>query len=96
MNLKALFWNVRSVRTQNSFHRIQMLHRFFIIALMQPFQRVYQIQRYKRKLGMQYVNYNINGKIWTFIKDQINVTDSSNTEQQLSLYLDFLETVINW
>lgn len=54
MNLKALFWNVRSVRTENSFHRIQILHKhhnFCIIAFMEPFQGVNQIQKYMRKLG---------------------------------------------
>ncbi|KAG5586097.1 hypothetical protein H5410_046531, partial [Solanum commersonii] len=31
------------------------------------------IQSFKRKLGMKYVNYNINGKIWVFIQDHIHV-----------------------
>jgi len=100
---KALFWNIRSVRTHNAFHRVQMLHRhhkFFLIALLEPFQDVRQIQKYKRRLGMQYVNYNANGQIWIFINEQIQVGVVSDSDQQLSLQLtmadgrQFLVTVI--
>ncbi|KAH0682719.1 hypothetical protein KY290_021318 [Solanum tuberosum] len=48
------------------FHRVQMLHRhhkFVLIALMEPFQDARNIQKYKRRLAMQYVNYNANGQI---------------------------------
>ncbi|KAG5590749.1 hypothetical protein H5410_041263 [Solanum commersonii] len=92
MIIKALFWIVRSVRTQHSFHRIQMLHKyhnFAIIALMEPFQEARNIHKYKRRLGMQYANYNINGKIWVFIQDHIQVGVLSDTEQQLTLQLNF-------
>lgn len=73
MMIKALFWNVRSIRTQNSFHRIQMLnrhHKFSIIALMETFQNKDQIQRFKRRLGMTYTNYNQNGKFWFLFKNK--------------------------
>ncbi|KAG5631193.1 hypothetical protein H5410_002910 [Solanum commersonii] len=95
MKLKALVWNVRSIRTQNSFHRIQMLHRyhkFSIIALMEPFQDVRHIHKYKRRLGMQYANYNQNGKIWVFIQEHVHVGVLSDSEQQLSLQLQYQET----
>lgn len=90
MSLKALFWNVRSVKTQNSFHRIQMLnrhHQFSIIALMEPFQNVMQIPKYKSRLRMSYANYNQNGKIWVFIQDHIQVDVILDAEQQLTLRL---------
>ncbi|XP_049385889.1 uncharacterized protein LOC125850006 [Solanum stenotomum] len=90
MTVKALFWNIRSVNTQNAFHRVQMLnrhHKFDIIALMEPFQDARHIQRYKRRLGMSYVNYNNNGQIWVFVKEHIHVGIISDTEQQLSLQL---------
>ncbi|KAG5585574.1 hypothetical protein H5410_046008 [Solanum commersonii] len=73
---KALFWNIRSLRTQNVFHRVQMLnrhHKFTLIALMELFQDTRQLQSYKRRLGMRYVNYNTNGQIWVFIKECISV-----------------------
>lgn len=66
MMLKTFFWNIRSVRTHHSFYRVQMLHshhKFGVIALMEPFQDVSQLQKYKRKLGMQYANCNLNGQI---------------------------------
>lgn len=94
MMMNTLFWNVRSVRSQNSFHRIQMLHRHHnlsIIALMAPFQRTDNIQRYKRRLGMEYANHNCKGKIWVFIYDQFQVEVLSDSEQMLTLSLKFLE-----
>lgn len=66
MKMKVLFWNVRFVRTQNSFYRIQLLQKFYkfsIISLMEPFQDRRQIHKYKRRLGLDYANYNSNGKI---------------------------------
>ncbi|KAK4726805.1 hypothetical protein R3W88_031722 [Solanum pinnatisectum] len=62
-------------------------HKFMLIALMKPFQDTTHIQRFKRRLGMQYVNYNANGKIWVFINSNIHVDVISNTRQQLSLLL---------
>ncbi|KAH0776353.1 hypothetical protein KY290_007764 [Solanum tuberosum] len=44
-------------------------HKFILIALMEPFQDTRQLQCYKRRLGMRYVNYNTNGQIWVFIKE---------------------------
>lgn len=52
MMMKALFWNMKSVRTQHSFHRIQILykyHDFSIIALIEPFQEVWTIHKYKKR-----------------------------------------------
>lgn len=41
MMMKAFIWNIRLVKTQQAFHRLQILHRHHIstlIALMDPFQ----------------------------------------------------------
>lgn len=86
MKYKALFWNIRSVKTQNTFHRVQMLnkhHNFFLITLMETFQDTTHIQ----ETGMKYVNYNQNGQIWVFIKEHIQVGVISDTDQQLTLHL---------
>jgi len=56
---------------------------------MEPFQNNRQVQKYKRRLGMQYVNYNSNGQIWVFIEERIHVGVVSDTEQQLTLHLSF-------
>ncbi|KAG5600400.1 hypothetical protein H5410_031770 [Solanum commersonii] len=60
-------------------------------ALMAPFQRTNNIQRYKRRLGMEYANHNCKGKIWVFIYDQFQVEVLSDSEQMLTLSLKFLE-----
>lgn len=70
-------------------------HKFAIIGLMEPFQGVDQILKYKMKLGMKNANYIRNGKIWIYIQDFIKVTVISDIEPRLSLNLDFLETIIN-
>ncbi|KAG5591021.1 hypothetical protein H5410_041535 [Solanum commersonii] len=67
---------------------------------MEPFQDTTHIQRFKRRLGMQYVNYNNNGQIWIFIREHIQVGVISDSEQQLTLHLtmedgqQFLTTVV--
>ncbi|KAG5599444.1 hypothetical protein H5410_030814 [Solanum commersonii] len=73
-----------SVRTQYSFHRVQIPHRhhkFMMIVLIEPFQNFRQIQRYKRRLGMQYVNYNVNGKISIFVNQHIQVEIVSHSKE---------------
>ncbi|KAH0679358.1 hypothetical protein KY284_020443 [Solanum tuberosum] len=54
-------------------------HKFDLVALMEPFQETRQIQQFKRILGMAYANYNFNGKIWLFVKEDIQVEGSSFT-----------------
>jgi len=90
MSYKALFWNIMSVRTQQTFHRVQMLHRhhkFLMIALMKPLQSTKQLQRYKRRIAMPYANYNTNGKIWVFVNHHIQVGVVADSDQQLTLQL---------
>lgn len=88
--MKALIWNIRSVRSQHAFQRVQMLHnfhKFALVALLEPFQPVTCINRYKRRLRMPMVTHNINGKIWVFTNDGCDVTVVNNTEQQLTALL---------
>lgn len=69
-----------------------MLHRhykFMMIALMKPYKNVTQIQRYKRRLGMQYVN--VNGKTCVFVNQHIQVWVVSDSEQQLTLHLTLVD-----
>ncbi|XP_015160507.1 uncharacterized protein [Solanum tuberosum] len=54
---------------------------------MEPFQDARHIQRYKRRLGMNYVNYNVNGQIWVFVREHVHVGVISDSEQQLTLQL---------
>ncbi|XP_060202481.1 uncharacterized protein LOC132630915 [Lycium barbarum] len=92
MIVKTLFWNIRSVKSQQAFHRVQMLnkhHKFFLIALMEPFQHQRQIQQYRRKLGMPYANSNCNGKIWFFVQHNVEVEVLLDTEQSITVKLNF-------
>ncbi|KAH0758309.1 hypothetical protein KY290_021802 [Solanum tuberosum] len=52
-----------------------------------PFQDNRHIQKFKRRLGMQYVNYNSNGQIWVFVKENIQVGVILDTTQQITLQL---------
>lgn len=90
MMMKELIGNIKSVKSQRAFHKVQMLHRhhkFIFIALMEPFQQVRYIQKYKIRLGMAQANANSNRKIWYFVKEGIEVEIISNTNQQVTLKL---------
>ncbi|KAG5631299.1 hypothetical protein H5410_003016 [Solanum commersonii] len=56
---------------------------------MEPFQEIRQIPHFKKRLGMAYANYNINGKIWLFVKEDIQVEVVSDSEQQLTIEMLF-------
>ncbi|KAG5568398.1 hypothetical protein H5410_064588, partial [Solanum commersonii] len=49
--MKALIWNIRSVKSQHAFQRVQMLHNvhnFSFIGLLEPFQHSRHINKYRR------------------------------------------------
>lgn len=60
---KIVFWNIRSVNTQNSFERLTDLKRrnkYAYIALLEPpFQGPQQIDEYEKKLKMENVVVNL-------------------------------------
>lgn len=64
-----LFWNIRSVHTQNAFGRLIDLHRqhhYLFIALMEPFRDRRDLDQYKRQLSFDNAMVNCSGKIWVF------------------------------
>jgi len=66
---KALFWNIRSVRSHKALDRLIDLnkrHRYKYIALMEPFQGPHELEQYKRRLGFQNAFCNCSAKIWIF------------------------------
>ncbi|XP_060210656.1 uncharacterized protein LOC132637608 [Lycium barbarum] len=92
MIVKSLFWNIRSVKSQQAFHRVQMLnkhHKFFLVALMEPYQHQRQIHKYRRRLGMPYANSNCNGKIWLFVQHNVDVEVLLDTKQSITVKLQF-------
>lgn len=84
--MKALIWNIRSVKSQKSFQRVQMLHNFYtfgFLALLEPFLHVRTINRYRRRLKMPFVTHNSNRKVQVFTNHVFDTTIVSNTDQQL-------------
>ncbi|XP_060181187.1 uncharacterized protein LOC132610801 [Lycium barbarum] len=62
-------------------------HKFVLIAVTKPFQNSRNIQRYKRRLGMNFAGYNCNGKIWYFVEDGVDVEVLMDTDQQVTIKL---------
>ncbi|OIT21068.1 hypothetical protein A4A49_61788, partial [Nicotiana attenuata] len=84
MMIKTLIWNIRSIKTQQAFQRVvnmQKEHGFFIVALMEPFQKKKFIDKYKRRLGMEAAISNVNGKIWLFFDAVVEWDLLIDTEQ---------------
>ncbi|KAG5595376.1 hypothetical protein H5410_036608 [Solanum commersonii] len=93
--MKARIWNIRSVRTQNAFQRVQMLHgfhKFNFVALMEPFQHVRCLNRFNRRLRMTKGYANNNGKIRLFVNHGFDVVKMRNSEQQLTVHIRNLAT----
>lgn len=75
--MKALVWNSRSVKSQQVFERVQMLHRFHkitFIDLMELFQLARHINKYKRRVKMNLAISNCNDKIWLFTNHNVIAT----------------------
>ncbi|XP_075086274.1 uncharacterized protein LOC142168985 [Nicotiana tabacum] len=53
---------------------------------MEPWQDINKLEEYRRKLGIHFAYANVNGKIWAFIDEDIDV-DMMNMEQQMTLKL---------
>lgn len=80
------------MKTHQAFHRVQMLHKynkFTLIAFMESFQRTTQVERYKRRLGMQSGGCNCTGQIWNFVDHNVEVEVIMNIEKQVTLNLLF-------
>ncbi|XP_075076865.1 uncharacterized protein LOC142163474 [Nicotiana tabacum] len=67
-----------------SYTSVQREYGFYIIALMEPFLNCRHIQKYKRRLGMEAVMSNVNGKIWLFFVSIIKWEVMMDTEQQVT------------
>ncbi|KAH0705857.1 hypothetical protein KY285_010386 [Solanum tuberosum] len=92
---KILFWNIRSVKSQNSFERLLDLnrkHHYSYIALLEPFQSPSELDRYKRKLGKQHAKVNFSSKIWLFWDEKWVEQDCIDTVQQLTISFKHRDT----
>lgn len=85
---KALFWNIKSINTQNAFGRLTNLHRrqkYSFIALMDPFRDPSELDQYKRGLGFDNALVNCSGKIWIFWNDGWAGTVIRDAPQQITI-----------
>ncbi|XP_070026034.1 uncharacterized protein [Nicotiana sylvestris] len=88
MMIKTLIWNIRSVNTQQAFPRVinmQREHNFFVIALIEPFQKKGFINRYRRRLNMDTAYSNINGQLWLLFDAIVKWELVEDTEQQVTV-----------
>ena len=46
-------------------------HRYSFIALMEPFENLFELEDYKRKLGFEHAGVNNFGKIWAFLENNL-------------------------
>ncbi|XP_060177980.1 uncharacterized protein LOC132607916 [Lycium barbarum] len=92
--MNALIWNVRSVNTKKAFKRLLTMHNrysFFLIGLMEHFQKPYKLESYRMRLGLETALHNVNNKIWAFLDESWKVTILIDSEQHLTLRLSNLE-----
>ncbi|WMV29500.1 hypothetical protein MTR67_022885 [Solanum verrucosum] len=92
---KALIWNFRSVKSHKAFPRVQSLHRhhnFAFVAILEPFQHMTTLNRYKTRFKMSLEFNNVNGKIWIFVNLGYEPAIVSNSDQQITLRLKDLSS----
>ncbi|XP_070045091.1 uncharacterized protein [Nicotiana tomentosiformis] len=54
---------------------------------MEPWQDINKLEKYRRKFGIRSAYANMNGKIWAFVDEYIDVDILMNMEQQMTLKL---------
>lgn len=67
--IKAIFWNIRGVRSKKAIHRLKNLisiNNTQFVAIFEPFVIKDKIEGYRKFLGYQSCIANSNGKIWYF------------------------------
>ncbi|XP_060190578.1 uncharacterized protein LOC132619809 [Lycium barbarum] len=80
----------RLVNTQKSFERLTNLdrrNRYNIIGLMEPFEDAEQVERFRRKIGMETTFVNISGKIWLLLSEDVKGSVEIDNEHQITLKL---------
>ncbi|XP_055800398.1 uncharacterized protein LOC129869822 [Solanum dulcamara] len=54
---------------------------------MEPFEETQRLEVYRRRLGMKHALTNVNGKIWAFIDEEMELEISRDEEQMLTIKL---------
>lgn len=89
--MNALIWNIRSVITQKAFTRLINMHKryqFTFIGLMEPFQKKHNVEKYRKRLGLQNAIVNASGQIWASMDSIMEYTMISDEEQELTIRLE--------
>ncbi|KAK6773704.1 hypothetical protein RDI58_028942 [Solanum bulbocastanum] len=85
---KLLFWNIRSVNSQNALERLLDLNKknhYSYIALLEPFQSPTEIESFRRRLGKQHARANCSAKIWIFWDEDWEEQHTVDSVQQLTI-----------
>lgn len=64
--IKAIFWNIRGIRTKIANHRLRNLIKFYkvdFVAILEPFLNMNNIDKYMKYFGYQHSIPNLNGQI---------------------------------
>ncbi|KAM3327342.1 hypothetical protein P3S67_002468 [Capsicum chacoense] len=67
--ISAIFWNIRTVRSEKAIHRLKQhtnINKVSFVAILDPSVDMSKIDGYRRFLGFQHCVANVNGKIWCF------------------------------
>lgn len=89
---RIIFWNIRSVNSQQAFERLTNLNRrnqYWHIGLMEPFQDSSNIEMYERTLGHHTELANCSGKFWLFVREELETSSISDTTQQSAPYSQY-------
>ncbi|KAG5612880.1 hypothetical protein H5410_024161 [Solanum commersonii] len=86
--IKAIFWNIRGIRTKKANHRLQNLikfHKVDFVAIFEPLLNMIKIDKYMKYFGYQHSISNLNGQIWLFWDGNFSTSIIDNTEQQITI-----------
>lgn len=85
---KILFWNIRSVNTQQAFERLSnlnMRNQYWLISLMEPFEVSSNIDKYKRTLGHHTALSNYLETNWLFARKELQINILADTTQHITI-----------
>lgn len=85
--IKSIFQNVRGIRSQGAFDRLNQFRRRYklvFMAIAEPFCRRSTINKFTRGLGYHSARSNCNNKIWLFQDQQFDCNIIQDTKQQIT------------
>lgn len=86
--IKAIFWNIRGVRSKKAIYRLKNLvgiNGVQFVAVFETFISKDKIEGYKRFLGFQHCFANELGHIWCFWSNNLQGNVISSDDQQITI-----------